>query len=476
MKAHYTWIIPLAVGAGILLIPTPQGLPFATWAFFAVFLTMVAALVLEPIPSPLCGLLAVIASMVFRLVPSAPGKAASASDAIKWGLSGFSDATVWLIFAAFMFAMGYEKTGLGKRLALLLIRRLGSRTLGLGYAVALADLVLAPFMPSMTARSGGTIFPIVKNIPPLYGSTPENNPRGMGAYLMWTAMASTCITSSMFLTSLAPNVLSQSIVEKTVHMSINWNQWFLSYLPVGIILFAAVPLLGYVLYPPTCKVSRDAPIWAGEELRKLGPVSRREITMGALAVFALVNWIFFKDAINATTVALAAVALMVLLKVVTWKDVTTNNAAWGVLVWFSTLVSMSDGLSKTGFLKWFAEIVLGHMQGASPMFMLVSLVSVYYLIHYFFSTQTAHVTALLPMMLAIGMNVEGMNMPLFVMLLCTSLGMLGIFTPYSCGPSPIYFGSGYIKGAEYWRLGAVFGLVFLVVFLVVGIPWNLAIN
>ena len=39
--------------------------------------------------------------------------------------------------------------------------------LGLGYAIALSDLVLAPFMPSNTARSGGTIYPVVKNIPPL---------------------------------------------------------------------------------------------------------------------------------------------------------------------------------------------------------------------------------------------------------------------------------------------------------------------
>jgi Sodium:sulfate symporter transmembrane region len=79
-------------------------------------------------------------------------------------LSGFSNGTVWLIFGAFMFALGYEKSGLGRRLALSLVKRMGRRSLGLGYAVALSDVVLAPFTPSNTARSGGTIFPVIRNI------------------------------------------------------------------------------------------------------------------------------------------------------------------------------------------------------------------------------------------------------------------------------------------------------------------------
>ena len=94
------------------------------------------------------------------------------ADAIKWALSGFQDGTVWLIFVAFMFALGYEKTGLGRRVALNLVKWLGKKTLGLGYAVALGGSRPRTLYPSNTARSGGTIFPVIKNIPPLYGSEP----------------------------------------------------------------------------------------------------------------------------------------------------------------------------------------------------------------------------------------------------------------------------------------------------------------
>ena len=473
MQRSVKALAPVILGLVLWLLPVPEGLTPSAWAYFSLFAAVVLALVLEPVAPALAGLIGVTLAAVFRLVPMTPGKPPTPAEAIKWCLSGFSDGTVWLIFAAFMFALGYEKTGLGKRLGLTLIKVMGRKTLGLGYAVALADLILAPFMPSNTARSGGTIFPIIKNIPPLYGSTPDNNPRGLGAYLMWTALATTCVTSSMFLTSLAPNVLAQSLVEKTAHVSLNWNQWFMSMLPVGVILFLVTPLLTYIIYPPTQKTSENAPIWAGEELRKLGPVTGREIAMAGLAVAALLGWIFLKDSINATTVALAAICVMVAGKVVSWDDVIGYKQAWNVLAWFATLVTMADGLGKTGFLKWFAESASAHMQGLSPTATLVGLVIVFFVSHYMFASLTAHVAALLPVMLAAAMAVPGLDITLASMVLCGSLGIMGIITPYGTGPSPIYYGSGYIKGKEFWILGLVFGALFLAVFLGVGMPWNL---
>lgn len=122
---------------------------------------MRTGLMFEPLPGGAIGLIGVtlvvlLANHVY-LAPDQLGKVGSRwpAEAIRWGLSGFSNTTVWLIFGAFMFAMGYEKTGLGRRIALLLVKAMGRKTLTLGYAVATADLILAPFTPSNTARSGG---------------------------------------------------------------------------------------------------------------------------------------------------------------------------------------------------------------------------------------------------------------------------------------------------------------------------------
>jgi di/tricarboxylate transporter len=77
------------------------------------------------------------------------------------GVCGFSSSTVWLVFGAFMFALGYEKTGLGHRIALVMVKVMGRNTLSLGYVTTLTDAILAPVTPSNTARSAGTIYPVV---------------------------------------------------------------------------------------------------------------------------------------------------------------------------------------------------------------------------------------------------------------------------------------------------------------------------
>jgi L-tartrate/succinate antiporter len=184
-----------------------------------------------------------------------------------------------------------------------------------------------------------------------------------------------------------------------------------------------------------------------------------------------VLWIFGGDNINATTTALVVISLMLVTGVVTWDDMVKNSTAWNTLAWFATLVALADGLNRVGFVKWFADTVASHMTGFSPFTAMVVLVLVFYFTHYLFASITAHVTALLPVMLAVGSTITGLNMPLFALLLCLTLGIMGVLTPYATGPSPVYYGSGYLPGKDYWRLGAIFGVLFIVVLLVVGLPW-----
>lgn len=459
-------VVPIAIGIVIALIPTPQGLEPNAWRFFALFVATILALILEPIPTAAVGLVAVTVATVCTLV--APGKP---GDAVRWALSGFSDTTVWLIFAAYMLAMGYQKSGLGRRVALVLVKRLGARTLGLGYAVALADLVVAPFTPSNTARSGGIIYPVIQNIPRLYGSEPGATARKVGAYLMWTAFAVTCVTSSMFITSLAPNALTLSLVQKATQISISWTEWFVGFLPVGVLLLLLTPWLVYRFYPPEVRTSVEVPAWAGRELSKMGAVTRQEWVMAALALLALVLWVLGARQINTTAVAIVVLVLMVLTGVITWDDVLGNKQAWNVLVWFATLVTMAAGLNQVGFLDWFAKDVVGVFTGFSVAAMLVLFVIVYYVVHYMFASLTAHVTALLPVILAVAVAVPDMPVRTLSLLLAFSLGLMGVLTPYATGPAPIYYGSGYIARRDFWVLGLVFGAIFLAVMVVVGLPY-----
>src|SRR5687767_12674579 len=264
-------LVPIAIGAFIAAMPVPDGLAPNAWFYFALFVAVITAIITEPIPAAAIGMSGVCAAAVLGLVRDTPAAAA------QWALSGFGNTIVWLIFAAFMFTVGYAQTGLGRRVALHLVRALGHRTLGLGYAVALADLAFAPFTPSATARSAGTIYPVISHIPQLYGSHPgDGTSRLMGAYLLYTALAVSFVTSSMFITALAPNALAISIIEQTIKVRISWLQWFLGFAPVGFALLALTPLVLYVIYPPSIRSAPEVPRWAAGELRAMGPMSRRE--------------------------------------------------------------------------------------------------------------------------------------------------------------------------------------------------------
>lgn len=450
-------ISPVLVAILMALIPIPEGLTPEAWYFLSIFVGVVVGLIVEPVPAALVGLVGVAVVAILGLVDP------SAKASRSWMLSGFSNGVIWLIFSAFMFAHGYKKTGLGKRISLILIKYLGKSTLGLGYAIAFSDAVLAPFMPSNTARSAGTIYPVASNIPPMFDSYPDKDPRKIGSYLCWVAFAATCVTSSMFLTALAPNLLAIDLIQQSTGITIQWGQWASIMIPTMLPLFLLTPWLAYVIYPPTQKTSPEAPAWAREELEKMGTISAKELMMLGYAILALVFWIFGKQVgVDGTVAAVFVLSLMVLTNVISWEDVITNKGAWNVLIWFATLVAMASGLKKTGVLTWIGDLVSVYLQGMPAGTVAIMLVILFFVLHYFFASTTAHTTALLPLFLAIAAPLVPAEMlPRIALMLAASLGVMGIITPYATGPAPIWYGAGFISQARWWALGAIFGGIYL---------------
>jgi L-tartrate/succinate antiporter len=214
--------------------------------------------------------------------------------------------------------------------------------------------------------------------------------------------------------------------------------------------------------------------WAGRELARLGRLTRREIVMGGLALAALALWMFGRSAIDATAVALAVVVSMVLTGVVTWDDVLGHKPAWNVLVWFATLVTLADGLNRVGVVTWIAHAVAASLAGQSPIVVMLVLVALFFVVHYLFASVTAHVTAVLLVVLTSGAAVPGVPPRTLALLLCYSLGIMGVITPYATGPAPVYFGSGYLPRRDFWALGLLFGAIFLAALLGIGLPWLMA--
>src|SRR5262245_55334304 len=285
MKITWRTMAPLVVWLAIYVSPVPAGLNANQWHYFAIFAATIVALIFESMPVGAVGIIGLTVAGLTGYVEPDPNKS------LRWMLSGFSESTVWLIVGAFIFSIGYRKSGLGKRIALVMVRFLGRRTIGFGSAIAFSDLALAPATPSNTARSGGTIYPIISNIPKIYGSEPGPTAGRIGTYVMWTAFAATAVTSSMFLTALAPNAAALVIAKKTAGVEIGWAQWFIGFAPLGILLILLVPLLSYFVCRPEVKESPEIAVWASNEIRALGPMSRNELIMAALVILAMFLWI-----------------------------------------------------------------------------------------------------------------------------------------------------------------------------------------
>ena len=114
MSKYLKLFSPLIVLAVLWFVPAPSGLSVEAWHFLAIFFAVVVGLIIEPVPAALVGFAGV--SFIAAL-----GLIGNPKESISWALSGFSNSVIWLIFAAFMFALGYKKTGLGRRVSLIMI-------------------------------------------------------------------------------------------------------------------------------------------------------------------------------------------------------------------------------------------------------------------------------------------------------------------------------------------------------------------
>ena len=318
-KSIWKLIIILAIPCIIGLIPAPAGLSELAWVLFGIYLAAIVGLVIKPFPEPVVLLIAVAASMVVV------GNLSEGAFKTTSVLSGYASGTTWLVFSAFTLSAAFVTTGLGKRIAYILIGKIGNTTLGLGYVTVFLDLVLSPATPSNTARAGGIVLPIINSVAVALGSEPEKSPRRVGHYLMMSVYMVTKTTSYMFFTAMAGNILALKMINDICHLQLSWGGWALAAMVPGIIMLLVTPLVIYTMYPPEIKKVDNKTI-AKAGLQDLGPMKGREKLLLGIFVLALSGWIFSKQlGVDESTVAIVVMGAMLLLGVVSWDDVVKNK-------------------------------------------------------------------------------------------------------------------------------------------------------
>ena len=267
---------------------------------------------------------------------------------------------------------------------------------------------------------------------------------------MWVTFAAGCVTSTLFMTACAPNFLALEFIREIAGVEITYLQWMLASAPFALPLLLLLPILTYVFYPPQTKGGHEVPAWAAEELQKMGPLSGRERILSALVLLAITLWMFGGAYVEATTAALIVISLMLTMRVVSWKEMAGNHTAWTTLTLLATLVTLAGGLSRTGFVKWFADGVAAG--GLSPTFTIMALVTVYFCSHYMFASLTAHTSAMMPVMLAVGLGIPGVPADKLALALALTTGIMGVITPHATGHA-CWHGNQHCRAARYTVAG-----------------------
>jgi DASS family divalent anion:Na+ symporter len=443
----------------IAAMPAPSHVSPESWRLFAVFAATIAGLIAQPAPGGFVVLLGVTSIALFGIMP------------IQKALAGYADPIVWLVLAACLMSRGMIKTGLGRRISYVFIRAIGHRTLGLGYALAGSQLVLASFIPSTGARCGGIVFPIARSLGQAYGSEPGPSARRLGAFLMVLLYQCEVLVCATFLTGQASNALMARLAVQGAGFELTYGRWVLGALLPALLSFAIVPPLLYWVFPPEVKRTPEATAFAAEELRKLGPMSRGETLM--LAVFLMVAVLWMTAAFHSlhySAIALVGICVLLLTGVLDWSDVLGERGAWDIFIWYGGLVRMAEALGETGLTRQFAEATARLVTGFPAWATVALLLLAYFYAHYGFASITAHASAMFAPFLAV-MIAVGAPGSMAVLLLAYCSNLCASLTHYGTTPGPILFGAGYVSQGTWWRLGLLVSVPNLVVWVGVGLLW-----
>jgi len=456
-------IAVFALVLGIWFAPIPAGLTSPAWHLFAVFAGAIVSVLLGAFPLLTSSMLAVAAVVLTGVL-----------DMSK-AFAGFANPSVLLVVVAFLVAQAVVKSGLGRRISLLIVSAFGRSPLGLAYSVVLTDAVIAPAFPSNTAR-GGVIFPVVLSLAQGAGSRPDDpEKRRLGGYLMFCGMASLAISSALWLTATSVNPIGAQIAAQ-VGVDIGFGRWLIAASVPTIAAMLLLPIVVRFLFSPGVSETPDAPRAARAELAKMGAMTRDELITSAAFAVMVTGWVLAGSLnLSVTAVAFGGLGVLLATSVLTLDDISKQGDTLATFLWLAVLFALSGQLNELGFMGYVGERLALGLEGLPWPVVYVALLVLYVLLHYLFVSQTSQVLALLAVFLTVGVK-NAVPAPLLCFALLFASSYFSVITPQGGSQNVIFVASGYLTQRELYRMGLLTTVFFLTVFLLLGTPWLLFVT
>jgi sodium-dependent dicarboxylate transporter 2/3/5 len=454
----------------ILLLPAPEGMTPEAWRVAAVASLMVVWWICESLPIAATALLPIVLFPVLGVTD------------IAGATTPFANPLIYLFLGGFVIALGMESSGLHRRIALNIIRRVGTRPRAI-----VAGFMLAAAFLSMWVSNTATAMMMLPIALSVIGLVEENgrghHERNGFALILLLALAYACNIGGLgTLIGTPPNALLAAYLLDNHGVEVGFAQWLLVGLPLVVV---ALPLVFLLL--TRVLFSFDLPELPGgealirRELSRSGAMDRSEKLVAAVFALTATLWITrpllepWLPGLSDTGIAIFGALLLFLLPtdwrrwrfVLHWQD--TKRLPWEVLILFGGGLSLAAGISESGLADWIGS-AFRQFDGLSVVaLILLATAAVIFLTEVTSNTATA--AAFLPILgsVAVGMGLDPIVLAAPAAVAASCAFMLPVATP----PNAIVYGSGRVPVPAMARAGlavnlAMIGLVTGLMYLLLG--------
>ena len=450
----YGFYIALIVLLGIIACPTPDGLSIAGQRMLGIMVFSVIVWATTAISYPVsAGVIIALMAVLIGFAPNpATGKIFGTAAGLGMGLKGFSTTAFFLVAAAMFLATAMTKTGLDKRIALVILSKLGAKANRVVIGVICCGFILSFFVPSTTARVA-CLVPIVLGMISAFGVPLKSRFAGM---LMITVAQVDSVWNVGIKTAAAQNMVAINFIRSQLGVDISWLDWFIAAAPFAVLMSFALYHVMMFLMPP-------------------GKITKDEIKLLCISICLLVLWTTEKKlhVIDTSTSTIVAISILMLPKigVMQWEEVV-HKINWGTVVLFG--VSLGNALLSTKAATWLANVIVNtfDLSNSTTIMVLAIMALFLVIVHMGFASATGLAAAIIPIIISVlqqlktpGVNVIGMTMILQYVV------SFGFILPVNAPQNMIAYGTNTFEVRDFVRCGIPLTIIGFCLIMLLGMTY-----
>ncbi len=450
----------VAVLIAILLLPTPAGLPLAGQRMLAIFGFAVVVWVTEALDYAVSAVvIAALMAMFLGISPNVANPKAlyGTVQGLTMAMSGFGNTALTLVAAALFLAAAMAITGLDRRIALVVLRRVGARTNRIVIGSIVVATVLAFLVPSATARAAAVI-PIMMGVILAFGVDRKSRFAGM---LMITTVQAVSVWNIGIKTAAAQNMIAVGFIQTILHQDVTWLNWLIAAAPFSIAMSVGLYFIMMLMMPPEAKEMPGGQAAVAKALTELGAMKANEKRLLAVSLILLCFWATegILHSFDSSTTTTVAVALLFLpyFGVMDWKKANTL-IPWGTVVLFGVGISLGTALLQTQAAQWLANLIvqwfgLDQLAGIAVLAVMAMFLVI---IHLGFASATALASTMIPIIIAVMQKVQTPGISVLGMtLLLQFVVSFGFILPVNSPQGMLAYGTETFFVRDFVRTGIV---------------------